>query len=272
MKGQFDHFLITRFNLRSNKKGWSSETNDSISTNSDWLDHRINLFKNYCLPSVKNQSCLNFKWLIYFDEETPSAQRNSILQLVKEYAFIEPKFVDGYSVFETQYKEDIVKQSSSEYIISSRLDNDDVLHKDYVLKIQGCFTAQKFMAVNCIKTYHYKIHPPTKLFVNYRFSNQFISLIERINNNKIEGCYSRGDRFWNVKGEIIQLKEEVLCMEIIHEKNLINNLNGFPVFRTQNLENYSIFDKANSRSIRDYLLVWKMSWIKFLKYKLGRYI
>lgn len=60
----FHHFLITRFNLRN--PSWELTKNNETLLDDSWMSERIELFKNYCFPSVVNQTNKNFKWLLFF--------------------------------------------------------------------------------------------------------------------------------------------------------------------------------------------------------------
>ena len=64
----FEHFIITRFNLPIYSK---TKSGNISSTETKYLDNRFKLFMNYCLPSIKQQTCQNFKWLVLFDINTP---------------------------------------------------------------------------------------------------------------------------------------------------------------------------------------------------------
>ncbi|MBL4887641.1 MAG: hypothetical protein JKZ03_04155 [Flavobacteriaceae bacterium] len=48
------HFIITKFNLKG--KNSRTDKGGSIMSTKEWLNHRLNLFQKYCLPSVKNQN------------------------------------------------------------------------------------------------------------------------------------------------------------------------------------------------------------------------
>ena len=48
------HYLLTRFNLTF--KEWKTSKNGELVLTDKWLKNRFELFENYCLPSVKNQT------------------------------------------------------------------------------------------------------------------------------------------------------------------------------------------------------------------------
>lgn len=65
------HYLLTRFNLAL----WIEDKNGAAIDREEWLKRRMALFETFCLPSVKNQSCQNFSWILLVDANTPAVYR-----------------------------------------------------------------------------------------------------------------------------------------------------------------------------------------------------
>ena len=128
------HYIITRFNLpvaRPNKNGVQQ---DHLG---EWLYNRCALFEKYCLPSVNSQTNKNFKWILIFDRNTP-------VDIINKYRsdIIEPV---TFEKTEEQAEADVCQSVLASYlktnekadlILTSRLDNDDMLHKDFVEDLQ----------------------------------------------------------------------------------------------------------------------------------------
>lgn len=74
---------------------------------------------------------------------------------------------------------------SIEYIITTRLDNDDIVHRDFTSGIQEVFSGQDFAAINFVKILMIDAENKHKLFIDYSFSNQFISVIEKVESSLI---------------------------------------------------------------------------------------
>jgi len=248
------HFIITRFNLSVSDK--------------NWMNYRMEIFTKYCLPSVLNQSNKNFIWLICLDTDTDTDFKTFFLNLHKKYNFIVPLFINGMQDFDVMHKHHIINHiQDADYVVTSRLDNDDIIHKDYIKRIQEQFNYQKYMAVNFLKILIISTETEKKLHIDYSFSNHFISLIERVNKNKFKGCYDKKDRAWDVKGEIIQITNKPYVTETINGRNLLNNFRGFPVTRKTALNDFGLngiysnklFDKANFK-------LHKMCWRKLAIY------
>ena len=75
----FQHYILTRFNLR--RDDWTITKNNEKVLSDSWLKDRFELFENFCFNSVKNQTNQNFKWLVFFDSNTPDNYK----QKVKEF-------------------------------------------------------------------------------------------------------------------------------------------------------------------------------------------
>jgi hypothetical protein len=171
------------------------------------------------------------------DTETDELYKSIFLEINKKYHFIIPLYIEGMDQFDFQYKKYIIDNldKKTKHIITSRLDNDDILHRDFVFKVQEQFDFQKYEAINFLKVL--MINPITKkLHIEYAFSNHFVSLIEEIDENNFKGCYSKQDRYWNVKGEVIQIYDKPYVIETINDKNLLNKFRGFPVIRKTKLD------------------------------------
>ena len=80
----FQHYLITRFNLK--KEGWDTSKNNIPVLTEEWLERRFKLFETFCFPSVKHQSNQNFTWFVYFDVDTPKVFKDRILTQAEKEA------------------------------------------------------------------------------------------------------------------------------------------------------------------------------------------
>ncbi|GAB3219687.1 hypothetical protein J0A67_04875 [Algoriphagus aestuariicola] len=172
----FKHILFTRFNIyyktKMAQKGFDPEF---------WLLERFEIFRKYCFPSVVKQSNLNFTWMIYVDSETTPAVYNSLKELITPYPFIllvKRKF--SHFSLKLVINEDIHQYFGQEfgYLISSRVDTDDMLHWDYIQSVQQRFNFQDYEALNFNKGLVYDIETGVSS-TKYHFYNAFISLVEK---------------------------------------------------------------------------------------------
>jgi hypothetical protein len=130
MSGPPTHLLLTRFNL--NYGGvYDARYSDA------WMRHRMQLFERYCLPSVARQTRQDFRWLIFFDRDRSADWRGEIDRLAALGPFT-PIFLEGVAGLVPE----IGKHAPSRgLLLTSRLDNDDVIHPDYIADIRREVTA-----------------------------------------------------------------------------------------------------------------------------------
>lgn len=99
----FEHYIITRFNLPIFQPKVKGKKYTSCSE--EYLNYRFQLFEKYCLPSIKNQSCQNFKWLVLFDDNTPEPFKIRASQWQKDYSNLVPCYLnmDDYKNIPQEY-------------------------------------------------------------------------------------------------------------------------------------------------------------------------
>lgn len=118
------YILSTRFNL-----DYRRIVSETLGVDpKKWLENRIDLFFDYCYPSVANQSDKDFEWWIFFDFETP----HEILERIRKKdagGLIKLKFSNW-----KKFREDILSElkripENYDYLMNARLDSDDALSK-----------------------------------------------------------------------------------------------------------------------------------------------
>jgi Putative rhamnosyl transferase len=242
--GQFNHFFLTKFNVRSFP---------DLRPGCDpvWLENRFRLFDRYCFPSVRNQSNQNFKWLVFFDADTPAAFKQKIAQYATSWENFVPLYVDfplAYGQFPPEARE-IVRQEIApdcEYLITTWLDNDDAIHQDYVNMIQDNFSQQEAETLNFIFGYQLS---DGKLYFDFEIANHFISLVEKYDPQSFNTCLCRPHK------EIYQVCKsaaKIICkpawIEVVHGSNYMNVYRrGFRIPTGKILKEYSIETEAVDR-------------------------
>lgn len=124
-----DHFLITRFNLPT------PGPESLVRAREGWLRERAGLFETYCLPSVAAQSSSRFRWLVYFDPESPAWLRERIREWSADGLFtpVYRTAVDGADLLADLRS--LVPLPSPE-LMTTNLDNDDGVATDFVERLQ----------------------------------------------------------------------------------------------------------------------------------------
>ena len=220
----FDHFIITRFNLKN--EDWTTDKNNKVISDKDWLHFRFDIFKKTCYNSIKNQSVKFFKWLVYFDTETPEKYKLIIDKLQHDFPLFVPIYKESNQKFLDELSEDVKRLTDKEYIITTRIDNDDAFNFKAIEKIQDQFNYQKAVIINlpwivCFDLFNKNMS--THFFV----SNPFISLIEKKTVNTFQTVFCKAHNDWRKSHQIININDnKSYCFQLIHKRNICNQMAG----------------------------------------------
>jgi len=250
----FDHFLITRFNLLpQGTSGEVNEQNTAINFQQDsdawekWIEMRIEIFEEYCLPSILNQKNKSFSWLIYFDTNTPKKYQTFINKL-NSNPLITICYADTTANFESQLKTDIASLKKHDWVITSRLDSDDLLHTDAIESIQKNFMPKEGYLIALDLGYIYKKNA-NKLYSHYNPRSPFLSIIEK---DTINTIFVKNHSTWkqlnfsfkNILQKTKNYKiiiDKHLWMQLVHGKNVSNHVaNSFPIRNSISLKDFGI--------------------------------
>jgi hypothetical protein len=233
------------------------------------MTHRIGLFSNFCLSSVASQTSTNFKWLLFFDITTEDDFKIELEALLKPYPHFKVFYINGMEEFHSSIKTFITEDSKdSPYIITSRIDNDDCIHKDYIATIQDQFKSQDFMAIDILKGYSLQISPDIMLGKKEHIFNPFISLIEK--NSTPKTVWFSDHNMWKKESRRIEIGNKRLWMSIIHEKNKVNKFDGYDNVSWNIIKSDFIVSKAIDTKVSEHIIPHKQ-W-RYLSFKNKLYV
>ncbi|MDO8861028.1 glycosyltransferase [Haliea sp. E1-2-M8] len=218
----FEHFLITRFNLRN--PSWTSSRSQHPVLSEAWLQDRFQLFEQYCLPSVAAQTEAGFSWLVYFDTQTPEQWLPRIERYHRECPQFQPVFVDGMPAFLPDVQARIAA-AAAPYVITSRLDNDDCISSDFIARVQEQFAPTDFLALDFIDGYMLEIAPVQRLGRTVNAYNPFVSLIER--NREPLSVWHKVHAQWKREPHLRRIRGQRIWLTVIHQDNKTNEFRGF---------------------------------------------
>ncbi len=245
---KFEHFIITRFNLK--KKGWDTTKSGSKVLTEAWLCNRLELFSRYCLPSVQGQSSKNFRWLVYFDVDTPEKFKPQIAEWAEKIPQFEPLYVKDMEVFLPSIRQTL-QASPAEYVITSRVDNDDAIAKDFVERLQAQFASQEFEAIDFVEGYSLFIAENGVYFGKKKhLNNHFISLIER-KTTTLKSVWHHSHAGWKKEKAVKRLYDAPMWMALIHGENKVNTFDatGFADLEKA-LERFSLNESVKQELIQ----------------------
>lgn len=261
----FQHFLITRFNLKNPK--WDVTKNNEELLNDAWMQDRMKLFSNFCFPSVVSQTNKNFTWLLYFDSSTKAIFKDQIENLTSNNSNIKVFYIDGMSNFYPEIQKYITENATkSDYLITSRIDNDDCIHKDFIDEVQKKFNHQEYEAVDIIQGYSLQVEPQFILGKKEHIFNPFISLIEK--NDAPKTVWMNDHTMWKKETRITQIDNKRLWMSIIHQKNKVNEFDGYDNVLWKDINDDFIVSDEMNVQISQNFLPFKEWWFLSLKNKI----
>jgi hypothetical protein len=191
-----------------------------------WLAHRLQLFEKYCLPSVTSQSDQNFEWFIYFDVSTAADYLGRIRALTSKYENISIKLCSHFDP-----AKDVLATltDSMNWVITTRLDNDDGLRRDFVSTLHAAVQERE----EFLNFPRGIILYSGKCFIYKHYSNAFISFVEPA---------ERPRTVWSVAhteaakvAPVRQLPESPAFLQVVHDKNISNKPRGTRIHSRQAL-------------------------------------
>jgi len=128
----FDHLVLTRFSAV--RRGQVDPMP------AEWLTYRLGFFYDACHPSLTRQvGAAPFRWLVFLDDRCSDDFREQMTELA--YGAFEP--VWGHEDFHTvelpQAIERYAATPGASHLITTRVDSDDAVARDFVAAVQAQF-------------------------------------------------------------------------------------------------------------------------------------
>ncbi len=209
------HFILTRFNVASPGR------EAPIRNSPGWLSRRFDLFEDYCLPSMAAQSRSDFRWLIYFDDQTPEPFRHRISRAQEAVAF-DAIFVGPFHAGLAAVDVAARLQSESGRLITTRLDNDDAVSNDFLARVQG--VAADLPDGTIINFRKGVALSKGKLFAADDNSNPFTSLVEQAAAAKT--IWAAPHTQLKTQFALEQVNVEPSWLQVVHGENVANRIKG----------------------------------------------
>lgn len=224
-----NHFLLTRFNIKiwncADKKGNPIQTEE-------WLEERFRLFDTYCWRSVMAQTCKNFRWICLFDEATPQRFKDKIVEYQREWdGFLPFYMTERDAPCFQEYFQQIVSElgdESEQGLLTTYLDNDDCLHRDFIRQVQERVKGAKYGTVISFK-YGIQYYEELGLAVQVPYpNNHFLTLYERMRRDKVKTVWMFSHffifKYNNVYIDLVDNGRQPMWIELIHKGNMDNDV------------------------------------------------
>lgn len=221
MTASLTHVILTRFNLAT--PGRESE----LRNQPGWLTQRFALFEEVCLPSMAAQSSRAFHWIVYFDEHTPESFLKRIDTLRQTVPFI-PYFTGLFpSAGWVRSLEEVIP-TRSPLLLSTRLDNDDALARDYVARIQAEAAQYAGSLPVSLNFYNGFIRTENALYAIRHSRNAFFSRLCRWEPGMV---VANGIQHMDLEryGPVIQIEGPGAWLQVVHGQNVSNKVRGWRI-------------------------------------------
>jgi hypothetical protein len=201
------HYILTRFSVLFEGFGFTKDNKNLFSAKR--LNTRFQIFETFTLPSMLNQTSQNFEWIIFIDKKLPPKYLKRLKELTKKENIHLIVFVQGeLNINKLQFIEDKLEKINDKYVITTRLDDDDCLAKDFVERIQkdaNKFKNEDFMFLSYPKGLHWKpSEPKLGFFSEYYYPSIALGLSIVVNRLK----YPITVHGWHHKKIVEKLEEK----------------------------------------------------------------
>ncbi|WBL41306.1 glycosyltransferase [Algoriphagus halophytocola] len=247
MKKEFEHLLFTRVNVGYREKIWLPYEDPE-----KWLKYRLDVFFKTCFPSVIAQTNKEFKWYLYFVSQTPKMIMDMVYEKFKPFNFINILIKEEtVKNFYNYHKNDLnnIVDKEYEYLITSNIDTDDMLHINYIATVQQFFNRQEYLPINFNNGIFFDLKSNVMCSSEHK-SNVFISLIEKRKELGFLGAISRNHTDFYRISEKLEVNNDIpMWCVTMHDFNVSTKFYGkLKFFVKCNLElkfNYNNYNKAS---------------------------
>ena len=210
----FDHLLLTRF---------SAAFDPAVPAQEDWLRYRLGFFVDACWTSVRAQQDAEFTWLVLFDDRCPDDFREDVESLAQ--ATFTPIWSHqrwSPTIFGTAI-EAMTRdgQGSAPWLLTTRLDSDDGIARDFMASVQRQFTPRNGLFVDFPRGVQIDRGGSTYLYD--QLSSPFLTLVERRRSGSPpRTVYSARHARARESGPLREVMAPPMWVQVIHGTNLLN--------------------------------------------------
>lgn len=226
-RAAIDHVILTRFNLPSTGR------ESLIRAQDGWLRNRVALFERYCLPSIRRQDTDAFKWIIYFDPESPQWLMDWLKTLEDSADFV-PLFRESVSHSDLLADLRAVTGAQGQTLITTNLDNDDAVATDFVSRIQAAVQGHARQAIYLASGL---ILNEPNLYVHRDQDNAFCSVAESWNAPMT--AWTDWHNRLHLHMQVNLVEGPPAWLQVIHGTNVSNRVHGRLTQPTRHRANFA---------------------------------
>lgn len=215
MTRDFDHYLLTRYSAVFRP--------GDVPAQEEWLRYRLGFFVDACWASVRGQQGAEFIWLVLFDDRCPEDFREDVEELA-EGVFTPIWTHDVFSP--TLFSRVIAEQSKAPWVLTTRLDSDDGIARDFMASVQREFAHQDGLFVDFPRGV--QIDRSGSVYLYDQLSSPFLTLIEKRDPTGAwpQTVYAARHARARERGPLREVNKPPMWVQVIHGTNLLNIVVG----------------------------------------------
>lgn len=208
-------FVLTRFNIH----------HDATTAEGDaWLRARVDLFERFTLPSMRAQTAPPDRWLIYCHSLAGSPAWFRERAATWDIPWLEPVWLPTLDQAELTATVFERLPEGAEQVITTRLDNDDAVARDFCQQIRAAAGAEREF-INFPSGAQYA---DGKLYRRADPSSPFLSFVEPAGPG-LATVYIVGHDRASEAAPVRQVATHPMWMAVIHGRNLVQQVSGVRV-------------------------------------------
>ncbi|MFK5690594.1 glycosyltransferase [Ornithinimicrobium sp. LYQ92] len=211
------HVFLTRFNLPANRVERSIFSDE-------WLTARMELFEKYTVPSVRAQLTVGeVVWIIYLGDSTPDWLRQRMSELADELPVL-PIYLGGPldpTELRGHVREAVGKADGP--VVTSNLDNDDGLAKDYVRRVRELTPESRPGAVYLTMGL---IRREGDVYLRRDEVNAFVAVVDDLGSDDFRTCWAGFHNQLEEQMPVVRDAGTPAWLQVVHGRNVSNRVGG----------------------------------------------
>jgi Putative rhamnosyl transferase len=224
---QLEHFVLTNFNVnrddcRRDGNRRPVDRNGAPMRTCEWLEHRFVVFERFCLPSLIAQTCLDFSWLMRYDEVGTPPEG---LRRLRTYgaAFENLRLIPEPTSFRQAIASSVDLRGRR--LLTTRLDSDDALHRTAIALLQRNAAGEELEFLSLPLGYCYS-YPHGQVRLRRHVSNPFLSLAENGTGAPPRTAVYVSHDLAHEAAPVRQIAGQPMWLQVVHERNMRNRFRG----------------------------------------------
>ncbi len=227
------HVVLTRFNIPVRYEGRSNPSVTAIDPRSDgaYLQERFDVFERYTVASFESQTTTDFEWWVLFSDQTPGQYRAKLEELQRRVPQLRPLFLsDEEALSLDEYLQAQLAEVSCDLLVTTRIDNDDAVPKDFLQRIQQAAVNTNGPAVLSFPDGAQYTTATGALARQHFFGNHFITFVEpKADTNRVILSYRHDESPADMERVPLESAQgRPMWLEVIHGSNYANQT-GFGI-------------------------------------------